>query len=439
MSVPLEFKSGKGAHTSPPARLRLLIWTFLPVCFLYLVQLWTPLRLNGDAVVLLSVASSAADGHGFLDHGKPTHYPPGYPAMVVGLERVGAARPWGLVGLNALFLCIGFASAAYVARHYFRLSRDWAGIALLFAALDFALIKHFTLPLTDIPFFGISMFAVALLVRGERERGPKYYVFWAAALSTSAVGVLVRPVSIALFPCLLWSLGAHLSIGEIVRLNKRLIVIGLGVFSGIVFVVAVLLLHTRYVQEGLSVLAHQGLARGLRNTLLFRVHEIGELCLNAPAGRLGSLSPLVWIFGATAIVGLARYLRYCRLGFAEVYLAAYTLMMFVWPYGDTRFWTPVLPLIFAELFALARPWEFTGWKRRAIVLYAAVYVLMGFAALGYSSWITFSGREFPHRYGDGYLRSTYELLYSDPGARRSIAHDERALEVLDRYSRKSRE
>lgn len=112
--------------------------------------------------------------------------------------------------------------------------------------------------------------------------------------------------------------------------------------------------------------------------------------------------------------------------------------MFVWPYGDTRFWTPVLPLTFAELFALARPWEFTGWKRLTTVLYAAAYVLMGFAALGYSSWITFSGREFPHRYGDGHLRSTYELLYSDPGARRSIAHYERALEVLDRYSRKSR-
>ena len=397
-----------------------------------MVQLWTPLRLNGDAIELLSIASSAADGHGFLDHGQKTHYPPGYPAMVVCLDRVGEARPWSLVGLNALFLFVGFISANYVARHYFQLSSKWGIATLLFTALSFALIKHFTLTLTDIPFFGISMIAAALMVRAERESGASYYIFSAAALSISIVSVLVRPIAIALFPCLVWSLGAHLGFGEI-RLNKRILIGSAALAVVLAGSVSVLLLHTKYVQEALSVLARQGLGRSIRNILLFRVHEIGELSLNAPASKLGVLAPLVWVFGVTGTVALAVYVRHCRMGFVEVYLAAYMFILLLWPYGDTRFWTPVLPLMFAELFSLAQPWTFTGWKKYVTVLYSAVYALMGLVALAYSTWITFSGREFPRRYGDDHLRPTYELFYSDPHVDRSRVY-EPALELLQRYS-----
>jgi hypothetical protein len=294
------------------------------------------------------------------------------------------------------------------------------------------LIKHFTLTLTDIPFFGISMIAAALMVRAERESGASYYIFSAAALSISIVSVLVRPIAIALFPCLVWSLGAHLGFGEI-RLNKRILIGSAALAVVLAGSVSVLLLHTKYVQEALSVLARQGLGRSIRNILLFRVHEIGELSLNAPASKLGVLAPLVWVFGVTGTVALAVYVRHCRMGFVEVYLAAYMFILLLWPYGDTRFWTPVLPLMFAELFSLAQPWTFTGWKKYVTVLYSAVYALMGLVALAYSTWITFSGREFPRRYGDDHLRPTYELFYSDPHVDRSRVY-EPALELLQRYS-----
>jgi hypothetical protein len=391
------------------------------------------LRLNGDSIVLLSMASSAADGNGFLDHGRKTHYPQGYPAMVVCLERVGASRSWGLVGLNALFLCIGFAGAYYIARHYFQLNGNWATTTLLFTALNFALIKHFTLPLTDVPFFGVSLVALALIVRAEKERSALYYLFWGEAFLSAILGVLVRPVAIALFPCLAWSLSAHLGLGKILQVNKRML-IGCCVLAGaLAYAASILLLRTKYVQEAMSGFARDGLGRSIRNILLFRVHEIGELFLNAPASKLGSLSLLVWPVGVTVAVALLLYIRHFRLGSAEAYLGAYTFIFLLWPYGDTRFWTPVLPLIFAELFSLARPWAFTGWKKQASVAYATVYVLMGFAALGYSTWITFSGRDFPRRYGDDHLRPTYQSFYSDPKTDSSKVN-ESALELLRRYS-----
>ena len=439
MSASLELKSTTAADTSASSnwRSRLLCWILPVVCLLYIVQLWTPLRLTGDSIVLLSMASSAADGHGFLYHGRKTQYPPGYPAMVVCLERVGAARPWGLVGLNVLFLFIGFASSYYVVRRYFQLNSNWAVMTLLFTALSFALIKHFTLPLTDVPFFGMSMVAVALIVRAEKEPGAWYYILLTLACLTSIAAALVRPIAIALLPSLAWSLGAHFRLGEILRATQRRILIFCCALTAVLASVSVVLLHTAYVQGARSLLAQQGLPRGIRNILLYRLHEIGELALNAPASKLGSVSALVWLFGAIATAVLLTCVRHCRLGVAEIYLAAYLFILFLWPYGDTRFWTPVLPLIFAALFSSLRPWTFTGWRKQAGLLYAAAYMLMGLVALAYSTRITFSGREFPRRYGDENIRSTYEVFYSDPKADRSRSND-CALELLQRYSRTDR-
>lgn len=412
---------------------RLHFWALVLACLIYMVQVLTPLRLTGDSIVLLSIASSVADGHGFLDHGQKIHYPPGYPTMVVCLEHAGAARPWGLVGLNFIFLFIGLAAVYFVARHHFRLSENWAAATLLFASSSFALIKHFTLPLTDIPFFGISMVAVALLTRAETERGTRYYLFWSSALVVSIAAGLVRTLAIALIPCLVWSLSAHTSFGVVLRRNKRLLIgcgAGVAVTGGMI---SVLLLRTLYVQEALSVFARNGPGRGLIDILLFRVHEIGELVLNAPASKLGALAPLVWFSGTTAIAGLAACVRRWKLGSAEVYLMAYASIMILWPYVDTRFWVPVLPLVIAELFSWLKPWALIGWKRRLCVLYSAFYLLMGIAALSYSTWITFSGQQFPYRYGDDRLRPTYELFYYGRSVNRAKVNGP-ALEVLERYS-----
>jgi hypothetical protein len=421
--------------TNAPANLqsRLLRWGLLAVCLLYMVQLWSPLRLSGDGVQLLSVAASAADGHGFLDHGQKTRYPPGYPAMVACLDRLGMARPWSLVGLNAVFMFLALGCAYYVACDYYQLNSNWALIVILFTSLSFALVKHFTQTLTDLPFFGTSMAALALTVRAEKESRASYYALWAAALSISIASVLIRPTALALFPCLAWSLGGRLGLGEILLRNKK-ILIGCTLFAVMLAcALAIFLFHTIYIQGALLVFAHQGLGRGIRETMQFRVGEIGELTMNVPATKLGPLRPLVWIFGVAGIALLAFNARRCRMGVVEAYLAAYLFIVLIWPYSDARFWMPVLPLIFAELFSAARPWTFTGWKKRVTVAYSGAYAFMGLAALAYSTWITFSGREFPRRYGDGNLRATYEFFYSDPNVDRSKV-DPPALEMLQRYA-----
>jgi hypothetical protein len=412
---------------------RVLLWALLAVGLLYLLQMCSPLRLNGDSVELLSIASSAADGHGFLYQGEKTRYPPGYPAMVACLDRAGLARPWSLVGLNAVFLLLALACSNYVALHHFNLNRNWRLAALLFTALSFALIKHFPLTLTDIPFFGTSMAAVALSVKAEKELGARYYAWWAATLFTSLISVLIRPTAIALFPCLVWSLSVKLGLGRFLLRNRKFMIASAGLTVILACVAAVVLLHTIYVRGALLVFAHQGLGRGIRDTVRFRLEEIGQLVLNAPVSKLGRASALIWPAAVVGIATLLTIARRCKLDAVEVYMASYLFIVLIWPYGDARFWIPVLPLLYAKLFSVAQPWNFTGWKKYIGVAYSTCYTLLGLAAFAYSTWITLSGPDFPSRYGDGNLRPTYQLFYNHAQVNNSQV-DLPALEVLERYA-----
>lgn len=413
---------------------RVLFCILLAFCLLYVAQAWTPLRLNTDSIVLLSIASSAADGYGFLDHGVKTHFPPGYPFMVVCLDKVGAGHSWGLVGLNVLFLFIALAAGFYIARVHFQLTSEWALLALLFATSSFVLIKHFTLALTDVPFCGISLLALALATRaGQSQAKSSFFAYWTLAVLVATVGVLVRSVAIAIYPSLLWLLGEHFDAARFLQRTRRIFIVAGAAAVGAGFPTAVLLLRTKYVQEALVGYSQMGVGHMLGQILLYRMHEFGELALNAPASKLGKLSIVVGIVGAAVMVALLASLRHLRLTFIEVYLAAYAFILFLWPYPDTRFWTPVLPLVFAAIFAAWRPWNFTGWKRMAGFSYGAAYLLLGCLAMAYSTRITFSGRDFPNRFGDGRLRSTYELFYSEPTDHSPISRP--ALELLERYSR----
>lgn len=409
----------------------------LGVLFLALVysaQLWSPLRLTGDSVELLSIASSAAHGIGFVDHGHRTHYFPGYPAMVACMDKLHIATPLALVALNGMFLVVALFAARYIAGNYFALASEWSLATVLLTCLSFALIKHFTLPLTDVPFMGISLAALAFLVKAERQTSARYYSFWGGALVLTIAAVAVRPIGIALLLSLAWSLSTRLNIWKRLREQRAWRLSSYLAFCGIFCIGAKILSQTKYVQEALGIFHSGGLLRPASKLLLYRLHEIGEISLNVPASKLGPLAPLVFVAGVTVTVLTLKYARLKGGRAVELYLAAYVSILFLWPYGDTRFWTPILPLVFAKVFSIMRPWAWRGWRRTIAISYAGIYVFAGVAALTYSTWITFSGRAFADRFGDDHLRPTYQLFYGHSKVDLSKV-DQSALALLTHYSR----
>src|ERR1035437_1275896 len=153
----------RAVRVADPVRYRFSQGLLLLLAICFLLQVFSPLRLNTDAIILLSMGESAAHGGGFLDSGQKTVHPPGYPALLAALMRVGLARPWAIVGLNAVFLSAGlFATYSLLIREFFEDKSVVLIICSLFL-LSFIVVKHFPIPLTDVPFFCCSMCCLAVM------------------------------------------------------------------------------------------------------------------------------------------------------------------------------------------------------------------------------------------------------------------------------------
>ena len=148
---------------------------------LYLPLLLSPLRLTFDAVVLLSIADSAAHGHGFFDEGMPTVYPPGYPAMVAALLRMGIAHPPSLVLLNFLGAIAGLVAVYDIGRRAFLLTRAQMLVVIALFLFSFTVFKQASLALTDLPFFGIAMPCLAAIVCASQSSERRLFIRWMAA------------------------------------------------------------------------------------------------------------------------------------------------------------------------------------------------------------------------------------------------------------------
>lgn len=174
----------------------------LAICFV--LQAFSPLRLNTDAIVLLSMGDSTAHGGGFLDSGQKTVFPPGYPALLAILLRLGIAHSWVLVGLNLVFLSLGlFAAYSLLIRQFFE-DRALVLVICSFFLLSYVVVKHFTIPLTDVPFFCCSMCCLAVMSHTANvDSNWLFGMLAGTAWLLAFAAITVRTIGVALFPPLL--------------------------------------------------------------------------------------------------------------------------------------------------------------------------------------------------------------------------------------------
>ena len=123
----------------------------------YLLQMFSPLRLNSDSITFLSVAVSAADGEGFVWKGELTRYPLGYLILLVGLDRVGLGASWAFVGLNCLFLGLGVFASYFIYIQVFKFDRWVATLLCCLMLLCHVFVRQVAFPMSDISFFGVAM------------------------------------------------------------------------------------------------------------------------------------------------------------------------------------------------------------------------------------------------------------------------------------------
>jgi hypothetical protein len=111
-----------------------------------------------------------------------------------------------------------------------------------------------------------------------------------------------------------------------------------------------------------------------------------------------------------------------------------SMLLTPWGGGEGRYLIPVVSIaIVALIDELRSLWARLGWARIGVYAIATLYVSMGVVAMGYSTWLTFSGPKFPERYGDGRLTATYRLYLLDQPPAAGEELNPEGLKVLRRY------
>jgi hypothetical protein len=140
--------------------------------------------------------------------------------------------------------------------------------------------------------------------------------------------------------------------------------------------------------------------------------DLGEVFLNLPFAKAGRLQPIIRCAGAALLLLILAYLWRGRRTMRpmQIYLLAYLAVMFAWPFGDNRFWLPVLPLMSAAGLQAVQPYL----ARRAFRLaagYLVLYLILFLIAAFYTTRITYS-HDFPDTYVDGKSSDDYKQAWS---------------------------
>ena len=341
--------------------------------------------------------------------------------------------------LNCGWLLVGLLASYAIARKAYQLDERLALFACLLTILSFSITKHTPVVASDIPYFGLSLASLAAFEHfGTMQGKVLQQIAWLlGGIFLLTAATLTRSIGVTLLPALGWSV---LQIGWVRRrlLSDRRFVIG-----GIAFVmVAVGVWWGRFAQSyygGLFIQAYRGgLARSLGSIVFMRLKQLGEVTLNIPINRFSAVRSVSWIVGSIVVAGLVHgvYRRRRSLTTTHVYLLSCLggLLLTPWAGGAGRYLIPVLSILIVALIAeLQSLWARLGWARIGVYGICALYVAMGIVAMGYSTWLTFSGPKFPERYGDGRLTATYRRYLLDQPPAPGEELNPEGLKVLQRY------
>ncbi len=410
---------------------------FVVVAIVYLLQIGSPLRLVNDGIDYLLQASSAADGGGFQIHGVHSMRPPGYPFLILLLDKIGLGTSLAIVALNCLALAVGSWATYGALRISFGFSRETSRMLTLLTPMSFVMVRNVTYPLSDICFFGAAMPCILLLLRAERHTARDRFRRIALVLPLLLFCIELRTIGITLIPALLWAAIGGVDGGrKIYALLARHRVVTFVVLLVVVVTAGKIFLDSQYMRFNLPTFQHRGVLRSIVANIRDHTLEWGEMTANVPASRLpGPLQLPLRIAGALVIVACAAgvWSRRKSVDSVMLYVLGSAAIVFAYPWFDSRLWLPIMPFLMGyvllglERFIPKKP------LRLLEIAYCLIFCLGGALALGYSTRLTLAGDRFPELFGDGRLRPTYQYAFRGEKPSDPAALNEDALYLLRRY------
>lgn len=359
-----------------------------------------PVGAFQDDAIYTVLAKSLAEGHGYKMLNLPgepnaTHFPPGYPLVLAAIWWLWPSFPDNVVAfkfLNAFLLAAGAVGAYVFMRRRFGSTPAAGAVYAIVGTLSVVVLLVTSVVMSE-PMFMALLFPA--LLAGERAaesgttRDAAVAGAWFGALS------LVRTLGVFGIPALLWVLlrrrrwGAALAAGATAALFVVPWQLWVSANDGQVAPVLV----GKYgayaswaadgYREGGLAFARQVVARNLQSLDGMISYLLVPVQAAWPRGVA-----LVGI-GLLMLLGTKRFSRNAPVTLA--FLAAYTLVVMLWPFEPTRFLFPVwplwLPLIVGGVLLL---WQSTRRPWLTYTLRTATAILVAGVALGFT-WYNVMG------------------------------------------------
>jgi hypothetical protein len=316
--------------------------------------------------------------------------------------------------------------------------------------VSFLFIKFASLPRPEIAFFAASIGCVSAIhwsAGTEGRRWPGMFV----AMVLCAVSISLRTVGAALIPAVFAALVLRLfgGKGTMRRLRAGLLgpIVPLQFGMVATLLVLIALTQTDYFGRMLEIYASRGFLDRASRILELNLFNWGSLMANVPfekaidvMGQVGLgrtyATTIVQLLGLSGMLaGILSLLRWSRPGLVmNIYVLGFSAGLFVWPGAVVRLWMPIWPLILGYLAAAAIQMRRRPTGRLALGAWIVWMGITGLAGHAYSMRIAFAGEDFPARYGDGSLSSTYDAaLNGRTGDERVVESDEDVTGPNDVY------
>jgi hypothetical protein len=396
---------------------------FIAILATYLAQIHSPLRLAGDSPVYLCDAADLVDGKGFHDE----HLPRGYPYALAALDSIGLGSNAGIVALNLVSIAAGLVCVSTVLRRELGMSKREVSTICVLCCCSWMWVQLATFPLSDLLFFALSSAVLAMLSLAKERSTLQAGLCLATAVLLASAAFLVRTIGAALFVAVAIAVLNTQAVRNI--LGRRGAIGLLAIGAGIAACVGLARPHlfaSPWYAGSLSYLTAMKHPWSITQEIVaWRIGEVGELAQNvsstafAPTTAtlpLDSVSPRVFItlqlqalrlavgFVSTLLILAGLWSRRRQFSMIEGYLAAYVGILLIWPFDDTRFLAPVLPLLFAYAWlglCSLKPKPQT--LRRLVVCYSVVFCFFGAVAMGDSLRVTYLDRLRPWRECKAYM------------------------------------
>ena len=388
---------------------------------LVLLNLLTPLRLNTDGIRYLNIVEYLNGALGENSYAAHDFFPHGYPRFLQLLSKLNLLNGAVLTLINV----ISTLAAAYLLTLILPVKNKLLFLSIVM--LSFLNVKQFTLPIADQLFTLIFTVGIYLWIRFFNGRW--YWII--PALLVTILAIYVRTAGIALMLGVIMCIVFHkrkslLKSKPLVYCIGLVIIVAVALF---LFNLVLIAKHVDYIRQ-LELLKMVNEPASIIDRLFLHFKELGELLINLPYSKIASIthinvvviSALAIALGVIVMMVIVLSIRQLKLYNNLIFWVGlvYLAMIFVWPFYDTRFFTPVVPVLIYLVIHYLSSLK-TNYLRVALFI---SYITFGLISLLYSDALSLSRPYFLKHYGfDAGLTNAYRIHFGNKDNKRKPVYD----------------